>query len=412
MRKRRLGLNDPVRVLVLTYNRTLEGYIAELARQQVGADPDLELNVLTFGKWSQSLLGSSAVPDDAAESILERLIRSFGLPTVFLKQEVEYVTGRYAESDLENYMTAVREGRGTAPRMDSATRRRLLDEVIYPYIAEKQIGGYRDWNDIAVAAGNVPSRDWDVIIVDETQDFSANQMRTILHHVAEDHSVTFVMDSAQRIYPRSFLWREVGIENPRSYTLDKNFRNTQQIAAFARSVVDGMVIGDDGVLPNFNATTATGAKPRLLMGRFSAQMQWAIDNVVLGAEAAGESVVFLHPLGGRWLDFVRTSLTSASIPWVQLTRASVWPAGNENVALSTIHSVKGLEFDHVIVLGLNQQVTPHGAEEGDASLENLRRLLAMGIGRARKTVTVGFKPEDESSLIALLDARTYKVVNV
>lgn len=97
---------------------------------------------------------------------------------------------------------------------------------------------------------------------------------------------------------------------------------------------------------------------------------------------------------------------------MQLTRASSWPGGDETVALSTIHSAKGLEFDHVIILGLNQQVTPHGDGEGDAQLETLRRLLAMGIGRARKTVTLGFKAGEESNLVALLDTGTFERIEL
>ena len=55
-RRERLGLVEPVRVLVLTYNRTLEGYISELARQQVVGHPGLQLEVRTFGKWALGLV--------------------------------------------------------------------------------------------------------------------------------------------------------------------------------------------------------------------------------------------------------------------------------------------------------------------------------------------------------------------
>ena len=61
---------------------------------------------------------------------------------------------------------------------------------------------------------------------------------------------------------------------------------------------------------------------------------------------------------------------------------------------------KGLEFDHVLLPGLSQEVTPHGTEEGDADLEIYRRMLAMAAGRARKTIMAGFKPGEESSLIS------------
>ena len=72
-----------------------------------------------------------------------------------------------------------------------------------------------------------------------------------------------------------------------------------------------------------------------------------------------------------------------------------------------MHSAKGLEFDHVFILGLNEETTPHGSEKGDSDLENLRRLLAMSITRARKSVIVGYKPGEASTLISYLDSDTY-----
>ena len=86
--------------------------------------------------------------------------------------------------------------------------------------------------------------------------------------------------------------------------------------------------------------------------------------------------------------------------------------GPELVALSTIHSAKGLEFDHVLLPGPNQEVTPHGTEDGDGTLDGLRRLVAMGIGRARRSVMIGYKPGEESTLIEMFDPETYELVRV
>jgi superfamily I DNA/RNA helicase len=406
-RKRRLGLPDRVRVLVLTYNRTLEGYISELARQQIEESPDLELRVTTFGRFAVDVVGHANGPDDWTSSILEGLLRDAGFPIAFGKDEVEYVLGRFEADDLEAYLTVVREGRGTSPRMDTAARRRLLDDVVFPYVAEKAAASGRDWNDVTVLARDIEAEPWDVVIVDEAQDFSANQVRTILAHLAPEHSLTFVMDTAQRIYPRSFTWSEAGITDYTSRRLTHNYRNTKEIAAFARGLIDGMTFGDDGTLPDFDAAEDSGTTPAVLVGRYSQQFDWVLRNVVSPANVSGESVAFLHPLGGGWFSYLKTRLDSAGVEWVQLTRASSWPDGDETVALSTIHSAKGLEFDHIVILGLNQQVTPHGDEDGDAKLEALRRLLAMGIGRARRSVTLGFKAGEASTLIDLLDPTTF-----
>lgn len=48
--RRRQVRDAPVRVLVLTFNRTLQGYIAELARHETPDDDALELTVSTFGR--------------------------------------------------------------------------------------------------------------------------------------------------------------------------------------------------------------------------------------------------------------------------------------------------------------------------------------------------------------------------
>ncbi|HIU80545.1 MAG TPA: UvrD-helicase domain-containing protein [Candidatus Coproplasma excrementipullorum] len=55
------------------------------------------------------------------------------------------------------------------------------------------------------------------------------------------------------------------------------------------------------------------------------------------------------------------------------------------VTLATIHSVKGLEFDNVIICGLEDGIMPSSRSENDPkSLEEERRLMYVAITRARK----------------------------
>lgn len=414
-RRARLGLTEPVRVLVLTYNRTLEGYIAELARQQVTGRPGLQLDVSTFGKWATSQLDPVNILDhnDSARLIRPKL-RGLVTDTEYFTKEIEYVLSRFEPGNLAAYLGARREGRGVAPRVDQALRQRLLDEVVAPYVAEKARLGVRDWNDIAVDIANLDPTGrptWDVVVVDEAQDFSANQVRGILAHLSDPSSVTFVIDAAQRIYPRFFTWREAGISAFSSqYALNRNYRNTRQIAAFAAGLLKDLPVEDDGTMPDFNACTKDGPLPMVVEGRFSGQLDVMLRHLVENVDLTSESVAFLHPLGGGWFDYVRNRLRDAGLPYAELTRASTWPTGAEAIALSTLASAKGLEFDHVLMPGLNQQVTPHGAEAGDGQLDTVRRLVAMGVGRARKSVVLGYKGDDPSTIIGLLDPSTYNLV--
>ncbi|MFB1480989.1 3'-5' exonuclease [Corallococcus sp. RDP092CA] len=415
-RNARLGIAEPVRVLVLTYNRTLRGYVSELVRQQVPAGSNAEIEISTFGKWAKDrIFGSSVIDEDFRRNELLRLGSGLGLDSDLLVDEVDYILGRFLPAGINEYLSTRREGRGRAPRVDRGLRARILAEVVNPYVQWKtRLNGF-DWNDFAVAlAEQEPSPEYDIAIVDEAQDFSANQVRAVTNFLAEDHSVTFLLDAAQRIYPRFFSWSEVGIavQSGNNQKLNNNYRNTKQIAAFARQVVEGVDVGDDGALPEFSECEREGDLPIVLSGGFAGQVKYCIDLIRRSIDLQGESVVFLHAKGGRWFDYLREQLRRARLHFVELARADDWPEGPENIALSTMHSVKGLEFDHVFILGLNAETTPHGEEVGDSQLENLRRLLAMAVGRAKKSLVVGFKPTEASSLVEYFNVDTYVGVDV
>ena len=423
-RRRRYGHFAPVRALVLTFNRTLEGYIAELAHHSIPDDDALELEISTFARWARSLVGNVSIlrHDQLKDLLRPHLIGLIDSSRYdFFVDEVGYILGRFEPENLADYLTVVREGRGTAPRVARPLRMALLQDVLPAYTAAKNERGVIDWNDLAVkAADAVPDLLYDVVIVDEAQDFSANQVRAVLRHLQQpSHNTTFVLDAIQRIYPQYFKWSEVDIAaRPEIiHTLRENYRNTAAVADFAHPLVAGLPVEDDGTLPDFTACSRTGTRPLVVAGKYSAQFRYMLDRLESTADLDHESVVVLQPWGGGgggggWFDEARKQLHSRGIRFCELTRRNEWPSGPEAVALCTIHSAKGLEFDHVLIPGLNQELTPHGPDTGDANLDRLRRMLAMAIGRARKSVMVGYKPGEESSLISLLNPSTYDLVDV
>jgi len=360
----------PIRVLVLTFNRTLRGYIAQLAHDQV-SDTGAFIEINTFGRWSTDLTtADNLLEDEARQRILKKQGESIALDPDFLCDEIEYILGRFRPENIDDYVTARRTGRGNSPRVDVALRKRLIVEVLAPYDALKTRQGAVDWNDLAVRLSDEQlTEPYHIIVVDETQDFSANQMRAILNHTTEDATVTLIMDAAQRIYPRGFAWGEVGlkVDASNSYLLKDNHRNTKQIAAFCRSLLAGLEISDDGTMPSFTRLTREGPLPVLVPGRFDHQMDYVVSRLK-AIRPSGQSAALLHARGGGWFKWVRRRLHSGGVPFVELTRERDWPAGDEEVALSTMASAKGLEFDHVFIIGLNEEVTPHGEEEGDSQL--------------------------------------------
>jgi superfamily I DNA/RNA helicase len=417
-RREDLGLVGPVRVLVLTFNRTLRGYISELAREQIQVGPEVDLEISTFGAWSQGLLGKVILDHGSRSAQMAALAGgAFPWSDEFLAGEVDYVHGRWLPGQRAEYLEAERVGRGAAPRVDRPLRERLLKDVIEPYEAWKKEKGVFDWSDLAIElAERKVAAPYDVVVVDETQDFSANQIRAIVNHLADEFVCTFVRDTTQRIYPNFFVWRDVGVDfgaqGRRSRRLAKNYRNTKQIAAFARPLVEGVEALEDEQLPDFTGCTKEGVLPFVLRGLYSEQLDWAMDYVKSEAIEAEDTIAFLHPKGGNWFSTLRNRLNTEELLWTSLPREADWPGGDEQIALSTMHSAKGLEFDHVIIIGYNAEVVQHGDDDQDALLEGQRRLLAMAIGRARKSVVMGYKPADASRLVEFLDPATFTSVDL
>lgn len=369
---------------------------------------------------SKDCLGATRIVDEESrKNKLTELCQSFSQPIEFMLDEVDYAIGRYQPDKVQEYLTCERTGRGAVPRMSRKVRERIIDEVILPYHEWKKSNGMQDWNDLAVEVAELDDPlSYDIIIGDESQDLSANEVRGLMNLAADPSSVTFILDAAQRIYPRGFTWKEVGLTiRPNDiYRLKKNHRNTVEICQFAQPLLAGMEIGDDGTFPDFESCDRHGPKPIVLKGTYLKQLDYAIEYIDHNIDLTTDSVAFLKPLGGGWFKTLKARLTAASYRFVEISRQSEWPTGLENIALSTMHSAKGLEFDHVIILGLNAEVTPFGTDDDNEDNEEidaesrLRRLLAMAVTRARQSVIVGFKPTEASELVKYFDDDTFEEV--
>ena len=79
------------------------------------------------------------------------------------------------------------------------------------------------------------------------------------------------------------------------------------------------------------------------------------------------------------------------------TRLAALRRDDAGLSLATAHSTKGAEFDHVVVIGLEEGRFPSGravaeAEDPNRALEEERRLAYVAWTRARRTLTLSYDP--------------------
>jgi hypothetical protein len=243
------------------------------------------------------------------------------------------------------------------------------------------------------------------IVVDEFQDINAIQWRLLetMHHI--NARMIVVGDDAQNIY----TWRGSSagfllefhryIRGVADYQLRQNYRSTEAIVAVANRVMRGIP-----TLPwkeHMVAHKKGGVKPDVLFfWRPSDEYTWLAKTIHQIREASPDATVAVlsrnnkelyraeeyllqNAVETRFLVFERTdSITHDDKP-----RQGI-------VDLATFHGSKGLEWDYVFVLSLNDDILP--SRKTPKEIIGERRLFYVAVTRARGRMFLTYHGNERS----------------
>ena len=322
----------------------------------------------------------------------------------FLYDEYIDVIVYFGNADARSYMMQQRVGRTKAL---SRKQRIEIWKLVEKYVALKQERKYVDrlelFNETTNYLNEHNVRPFTNVIADEFQDFSNPELKFLRALVAEGRNDLFLTgDPMQRIYSGrkiNFSAAGINVRGVRSRRLKINYRTTEPIKRVAVSIIKGQTYDDmDGGTESTKGYVSLihgGEKPQYVMVSNATEEVTQVAEWIEAWKNAGISlkdICIAAPSMGLMKE-LQTRLHTDGTAYKVLKGTSKQGA-SDGVSLCTFHSLKGLEFKAVILMGVNERNVPSKATEAypfngmDALekkeyLSSKRSLLYVAITRAR-----------------------------
>ncbi|MFD9975897.1 UvrD-helicase domain-containing protein [Streptomyces sp. NPDC059017] len=357
--------------------------------------------------------------DDADERFRWRKIRErlrLEWSEQFLSQEYRHVVLAQSLSSEDEYLRAVRRGRGSAlgpvKRAQVWRAMKMFEQGLH------KDGKCTYLQLCAQAAGLLSGPDasdppYAHVVVDEAQDLHPVQWRVLRGAVASGPDDLFITgDPHQRIYDSRVSLGSLGIPVAgRSSRLRINYRSTEEILRWAAHLMEDERVeslSGDGV-------DSLAGYRSLLHGRRPALMDFAGEDTelkavvekicawVTGGVAPAEIAVAAR--FHQTLDKIRARLERAGLPAVFVKDGPTQQ--DAGVRLATLHAMKGLEFRSVAVIGVTGSAFPYQPAVTPVDVDQLqnqadmlaeRCLLFVACTRAREELYVSYSGQGSGFL--------------
>lgn len=243
------------------------------------------------------------------------------------------------------------------------------DNTLLLLLAQKIYGGLKHGKDV-LASGN----GYEHVFVDEAQDLSPTELALVISTLGRRESLTLAGDTAQRLLMDNGFsdWKDVlgllALKHVEIEPLKLGYRSTKPIVEFAESVLgplrhqDAPVPVHDGVPVEFFTYQH--------MGEAVAALGEALRELMHAEPNATVAVIARYP---EQADAYYDGLVRAEVARVRRVAQQDF-AFRAGIDVTDIRQVKGLEFDYVVLVEVNEGTYPLDDES--------RHLLHIGATRA------------------------------
>ena len=423
--KRNSALRDQ-RVLLTTFTTSLAHDIRTnlrtLCPDHLDAHPP-RIEVINLDRWVSKFLKRKdfkrkvAFFGDARDRLSEiwqEVFDDHTLPETlsepFVQAEWTQIVQAKGLTDKRSYLKVSRSGRGTP--LDRRKRAALWD-LFEDYRARMLSEGLAEPDDAyreatEILSSEAPSLPYFAVIVDEAQDMGEQAFRLIRAIVQETtdtdpNSLFIVGDAHQRIYARRASMSSCGINvRGRSRRLRLNYRTTQEIRAWAVSILEGVRVDDlDEGADSLRGYVSLlrGVSPELIGCASEGEELEGLVSWIRTLPSDQFQVSDVGVLCSRHNDVKRVekALEAAGIDTVVL-QTGPDDRSVSGVRIMTMHRAKGLEFFAVAIPFLSETDFPTAgalnAAVDTADREDIinqsRSLLHVAATRAKRALRVSW----------------------
>ncbi|MCP4119758.1 MAG: AAA family ATPase [Desulfobacteraceae bacterium] len=410
----RLESTSNRKILFTTFTRNLATDIEVNLRKIVSSDCMKRIEVVNLDRWVSAFLRKNGYDHvvvygdktrDLWETALTMKPSEPMLPDSFYKQEWEQIVQPQEITEFSQYMKAPRTGRGV--RLNRKARKAIWQvfEEYQMLLAEKN---YREPADAMRDARQLIEKrgvtlPYSSIIVDEAQDMGTQAFSLLRAMVPESpNDMLIVGDSHQRIYNKKVILGQCGIKIVgRSRKLRINYRTTEETRKWAAALMNGVPVDDlDGGEDTMEGYISLlhGVEPMVShyasLGEEVEAMHAHLKDIRNTDELYRSTCIVART--NNLLDQYEEELKVKGIQVYRLTGFEPEDRSQGGVRMATMHRVKGLEFDRLLLCGINKGVVPLNAPElhsDDVTVLRMfeareRSLLFVAATRAKKSVMV------------------------
>lgn len=408
----RVNIFENKKILFTTYTKNLAIDIYENLKKICDEETLSKIEVKNLDQWVYEFLTKhgykneivySNKTDDLWEHALTSKPSGLDLPDGFFKEEWERIIQASGVATLNDYIKVSRAGRGT--RL-SRTQRKQIWEVFEEYKLLLSSKNYKEPSDaMRDARILLKSSDQDNVyshvVIDEAQDFNAEAFRLVRDMVVESKNDIFIVgDAHQRIYGHKVVLGQCGINiRGRSKKLKLNYRTTDEIRKWSVALLNGEQIDDmdDGVDSNSDYKSLYHGPEPLVKSfdSYEGEIEF-INSYIKDLKKEDESSrICIVARTQKIIDSYSNYFTDKNIPTMKISRNTKDNISNNGIRLATMHRVKGLDFDHVIIASMNNGIVPLELSEKsdeqqieDEKLLKEKSIVFVAATRAKKSLLV------------------------